>query len=445
MNETTKSRRHNYILAYILIAVAVVLPIFNIGFLHPHYQQLVIDHATDEALRFGEYLSHHYIQADLEKSTISASTRSMVDHFIKDIHLDKIKIFDQKGTIIFSTLKSEEGALNTKDYFHNQVMKGQTYTKYVKKDRQTLEDVYSKHTVIEAYTPIMNQDRFLGAVETYYDITEVIEEINVIKVKIEYSMILISFILIVFALYSIRRLNKLEIQKGEALKQIFQSSKLASVGELAAGAAHEINNPLTVLNHFGQKLKTISHQCPEVAKLIDAHERSTNKIKNIVISLNSYAKTTPGNFQELHINDTLQEIVSLQKSIYEAQGINLKLDLLAKEDIVLVDPSKIKQSILNLLSNAKDALVTATDKTINIGTQNSNKTIQISISDSGIGIPKQDLERIYDPFFTTKRPDKGVGLGLSIVHTAISESKGTINVNSTLGKGTTFIISLPIK
>lgn len=234
-------------------------------------------------------------------------------------------------------------------------------------------------------------------------------------------------------------------EKGKIQAQLLHSAKLASIGTLASGVAHEINNPLAIIAGYAQIMeKSCKDLCqkgnPEkIKQILNAAERASNIVKN----LNNFSRQDTNNIDRVDIHSCIREVLSLVKNIFEKENLKLESHLEAEHFIVKANAGKMSQVLMNILSNAKDALKGKLNATVTISTQNTNEGLLVIISDNGQGIPPKIIKKIFDPFFTTKEPGKGTGLGLSISHTIIQSFGGTIHAKSELGIGTRFEILLP--
>ncbi len=225
-------------------------------------------------------------------------------------------------------------------------------------------------------------------------------------------------------------------------KTMMQQEKLASVGRLSAGVAHEINNPLTtILTTSMLILEDLDPHDPNYQEL-ETITRETLRCRKIVTSLLDFARQSTPARKPCNINNVVSESVVLTNKQAAFKDVTLIYQPGADIPPVQLDKGQIQQSIINLIINAVEA--TDAGGTISISTayKPQPETIEIAVSDTGEGIDKTDLVRIFDPFYTTK--DNGNGLGLAITHGIIEQHNGTINVDSQSGRGTTFTIRLPI-
>lgn len=247
------------------------------------------------------------------------------------------------------------------------------------------------------------------------------------------------------------RTKQLRIAQAETAR----GEKLASVGLLAAGIAHELNNPLTGILTFSHFIREKFSDGSQEAEDLDLVIRETKRCATIIRRLLDFAREKTQEKKFADINRLIEDTEHLIEWPAHLRDIAINMDLDPDLPPVWVDEDLIRQVILNMLTNAQHAIVEKGSITIRsrltpatgsaAPDANSVPMVQISIIDTGSGIPEQDLQRIFDPFFTTKEVGKGTGLGLSISYGIVTAHGGTIDVESTVGKGTTFRINLPIE
>lgn len=221
-------------------------------------------------------------------------------------------------------------------------------------------------------------------------------------------------------------------------EQIGQSEKLAAIGRLAAGIAHEVNNPLTAVLTFAHLLRESPKADEEQKQDLEVIVRETTRVREIVRGLLDFARESPSRRQILDINEILQKTLRLLKSQKDFGRITIDLQLQDKLPPVMGDRNQIQQVFLNLALNACEAMPeagTLTVKTVHEGT-----TVRVDFSDTGCGIPEDHLTQIFDPFFTTKPVGKGTGLGLSVTYGIIQQHEGQLLVHSTVHEGSTFSV-----
>lgn len=225
-------------------------------------------------------------------------------------------------------------------------------------------------------------------------------------------------------------------------EQLVRSAKLTALGEMAAGVAHEINNPLGGILLYGN---LVLEDIPEEGTARENMKKiihQTNRCKTIVQGLLDFARKPTGEMKPLQINDVIRTALNLVKDQSIFHGITVDARLTESIPEVDGDSSSLEQVFLNLFINACDAMKEKGGE-LKIATDFRNNMVRVKIGDTGHGIDREHLPHIFEPFFTTKGPGKGTGLGLSIVYGVIKSHNGAIDAESTPGKGTTFTISLP--
>lgn len=250
----------------------------------------------------------------------------------------------------------------------------------------------------------------------------------------------------------IRRLTMAN-QEAELLnQQVIESGKLASLGELAAGIAHEVNNPVAIMiEEAGWIGDLLEEEEFKETENMEEFGRALKQIKiqglrcrDITQKLLSFARKSDNRLEVVQINELIKEVVGLSSQQAKYNNITIRTKFGQGQPKIKVSQTEVQQVMLNLINNALDAMK-KTGGTIDINTIFENDHIVISVSDTGSGIPETNLGRIFDPFFTTKSVGKGTGLGLSICFGIINRLGGKIDVSSMVGKGTTFNIYIPVR
>ena len=228
------------------------------------------------------------------------------------------------------------------------------------------------------------------------------------------------------------------------LQRLIQSDKLSSLGELVSGVAHELNNPLTAIMGFSELLLNEAANEKIEKRLRNIHE-SSHICKRIVENLLSFARQHKPEKKYCNINKIITDTIELRAYQLKVDNIEIKLNLAASLPETMIDEHQLQQLLFNLINNAQYAIAEQSKKgNITISTMQEGKNLRIEVSDTGPGIPNGIISKIFDPFFTTKAVGKGTGLGLSISYGIIKEHGGNIYAMSTQGKGTTFVMELPI-
>ncbi len=243
----------------------------------------------------------------------------------------------------------------------------------------------------------------------------------------------------------------------ETEQQLIQASKMATLGEMATGVAHELNQPLTVIKTAGSYLmkKVSKHETIDddilftMAQEIDIHVDRATKIIN---HMREFGRKSDITLEQIQVNEVLQRAFEILGQQLKTRGIEVVWDLEPDLPMILADSSRLEQVIINLLLNARDALdekwhspeYDKGEKKIKLNSRSEDKTVVVTISDTGYGIPEAYLDKIFDPFFTTKEVGHGTGLGLSISYGIIQECEGSIQAAHNKNGGTSFIIKFPI-
>ena len=227
-------------------------------------------------------------------------------------------------------------------------------------------------------------------------------------------------------------------------EQLVQSEKLASLGQLAAGVAHELNNPLgTILLYSDLLSKEVAEDSVYKADL-ERIVNETKRCKNIVASLLEFARQNQVNAQTVDLNQLIVQVLEIELKHYEGRGVEFIRLLEPSLPNIQADASQLMQVLVNLIENAADAMPEGGRVTLRTLNEPENM-VTIEVEDSGIGIPPENLSKLFTPFFTTKPVGKGIGLGLAIIYGIIKMHRSQIIVRSAQGVGTTFIIQLPIR
>jgi PAS domain S-box-containing protein len=239
--------------------------------------------------------------------------------------------------------------------------------------------------------------------------------------------------------------KRAEEEKSQLEQKAQVASRLASVGEMAAGIAHEINNPLTSVIGYSQLLSDRDDIAEDVRMDLKAIDEGAQRVAGIIKRLLTFARQTRPERTLANVNELITNTVDLRAYHLKTNNIKVITELATDLPVTTADPAQLQQVFLNIIVNAETAMKLARGKgKLLIKTEEVNGAMRISFKDNGPGIDKENLARIFDPFFTTREVGQGTGLGLSICHGIIAEHKGRIWAESEMGKGSTFIVELPV-
>ncbi len=230
--------------------------------------------------------------------------------------------------------------------------------------------------------------------------------------------------------------------------QLVQAAKLATLGELTTGVAHELNNPLNNTALFvGNAIDLIELGAAEKRQIVRELRQAVQQIRkatDIISHLRTFGRAAPAIREPISLRQVIERALSLIREQLRLREVAIAVDLGAADPVVVGNPIQLEQVFINLLTNARDAVAESPRKTIRISASLGPTTVEIAVADTGHGIPPGLEARIFDPFFTTKEVGKGTGLGLSITYGIIKDHGGTIMVRSQPGEGAMFLIQLPL-
>src|SRR5262249_15402211 len=224
--------------------------------------------------------------------------------------------------------------------------------------------------------------------------------------------------------------------------QLIQSEKMAAIGQLAAGIAHELRNPLAIVMNALYDVRQVLGTAPaEVLEDLHIAEEEISRAQAIIKNLLEFSRESGPDVERVDVNDLLSRTVHLMQKYLQNAGVRVSADL-GEIPACAVNPNAMRQILLNLITNAVQAMPRGGELFLRTGRANGDR-VQLEVRDTGVGIPAAHLHDIFNPFYTTKAPGQGTGLGLSVVHSILQRYRGEIRVTSELGTGTTFTIELP--
>jgi len=348
---------------------------------------------------------------------------------------------------------NHNGIMQTTSRFHGTVLETYKDFKIIPDEKTTVKDFnQSKNDCgICGYAHIKNASWIFVAV---IKSTPYAKIPNIFRNELFYITLLsiLFSVAVTFMLTQtvVNRIKKSDQEREVAISEIEHSSKMASIGRLAAGVAHEINNPLAIINEKAGLIKDILEGSDNLQKnkdkflvLLNGIFDSVSRCRTVTHRLLGFSRRMDISHDLTNINDAIKEVMGFLEK--EMLYRNIKLELNLKENLpkVTTDKGQIQQVFLNIINNAVDAVEEGGQIDVSSDIKDIN-TIRVLIKDNGVGISKDKLKHIFEPFYTTKEKGKGTGLGLSISYGIMQKLGGTIHVESEVYKGTTFIIEIPI-
>ena len=415
--------------------------------------------------------------------------------------IEKVRIFNKEGSIIYSSDKSVVGTMVDKQaeacyacHTADQPLEGLSISERTRifqlednvRSLGIINPIYNEPSCWQADCHVHDQEqKVLGVLDVSMSLAEVDRLTAVNQTKVILFTLAAMVIISVFLWYFFKRLitrpvqrivtatnavaagnlsYKLKVKRNdelghlgnsfnemtrnlaEAQTQLYHSDKLASLGRLAAGVAHEINNPLTGVLTYSSFLLKRTNDDPEMKSDLEIIVRETKRCRDIVKDLLDFARPIAAYKKSVNINDVIDRALNIVASQLNLSDIVVHKHYMDSLPHVSIDDGQLQQVFINLLVNAADAIgekggeISLTTRTVQ---QLGKEYVHIEVKDTGCGVANENLSKIFEPFYSTK-DQKGIGLGLSVVWGIIDKHQGTISVDSELNKGTTFIIRLPV-
>jgi two-component system NtrC family sensor kinase len=264
------------------------------------------------------------------------------------------------------------------------------------------------------------------------------------------GMLAIFLVTVFISRFIVGRLQQNEEKMAELNAQLVQSDKLAALGKMAAGVAHEINNPLAVIQQKTGWMEDLleeeelkkSENLEEFKTSLKKIEEHVDRARKVVHGMLGYARKMEPHLEDVDVNATISQTIELLDNYARINNIDIQTEFGADLPIIAADQAQLQQVFLNLITNAIDAI--GQEGEIRIDTQQKRSRILVHVQDNGPGMTEEQQHRVFDPFFTTKQTGKGTGLGLWISYSIIEKMGGTISVQSRKGEGARFTVQIPI-
>lgn len=377
------------------------------------------------------------------------SFRSLVEN-VRIGYTGEVYLLNQEG--VFQTSPRFGGKIMEKAPFVIEPFHKGIRTYILKADAKQTNQRFPRQLISQTW---LREPLWLLVVKQDY--SEAFNEVNrsnyAILIFLHLSALTILTVSVLTARHMINVIKKRDVEAEQLNIQLVQTGKLAAVGELSAGVAHEINNPLAIVLTERQILLDLMKQTPnldpdfkkQLSNSLLQVDVQVQRCKHITHNLLRFSRRTRSAIETVDINAFIREVVDLMEREAGTSGIKILTDLEKDLPPVLSDPSQLQQVFLNMITNAIDAHNGIPYGTIRIHTKIDAKRggLWVEFADTGEGILPENLEKIFYPFFTTKEVGKGTGLGLSICYSIMQRLGGEINARSELGKGTKFRIFIP--
>ncbi len=377
--------------------------------------------------------------------------RSLVEN-VKIGNTGEAYLLNQTG--IFQTSPRSSGKIMGSSPLPVSLFKEDSGVRIMGKDGDQSRWLLSRQIVAYAW---LKEPHWLLIVKQDY--SEALRDVNhanqATLIFLHLSLLGIIIITAVITRTMIKIIQKRDRESDQLNKQLMQAGKLASLGELSAGVAHEINNPLAIILTENQVIRDSLEEVPgldeafrrELMESLSQIDTQIQRCTLITHNLLRFSRRTKSIIEMVDLNAFLKEVTQLMDGRARGMGVQFLMDLEKDLQPLLSDPSQLQQVFLNLITNAIDAHEGRPSGTIRISTRTDlqKQGVEIVVADTGSGIPAHNLERIFDPFFTTKPVGKGTGLGLSISYSIIKKLEGEISVQSEPAKGTRFTLFLPFR
>ena len=309
-----------------------------------------------------------------------------------------------------------------------------------------------KRPLYVGMAPVKNSSIYLGMIVSERDLENFMSYTrNLIVQFATPAGFFILFIIVVLVTILISRLYEEDRIKKKYLGEVEQSNKLASIGRLATGVAHEINNPLAIINEKAGFLKDLFtftgaySEDPKILKQIHSIENAVHRAGTITHRLLGFARYMDVTIEKLDIRKVIDEVLVFLKKEANYKGININIDVAPDVPPMVTDHGKLQQILLNLITNAFTALDEGGKLDIIVRKLKGEEKVSITVRDTGCGIPEENIKLIFEPFFSTNTEKGNTGLGLAITYGLIQEIGGQLELESRVGEGSSFIVTLPVE
>jgi signal transduction histidine kinase len=461
-----------YLRAILLVsgALLVAMLAYNFAVVYPSFNRMLTRNTEEEATRVARYLMSEILR-DRAELQLDDEAVARIRDAQTQFRLWKLKVFRESGDVAYSTNAAEIGSRNTSDLFKGPLPRGEIVSYVVKKHGKSSEGQTVPFSITETYVPILHGGRFLGAFEIYYDVTDRKAQLDRNLRSASLASFLIAtlfFGALVFVLEragrSIAARAAAEQEMRALQKQMIESEKMASLGALVAGVAHEINTPVGAAVTVASTLDERTRRCREAfdgdrmrRSELQGYLDTASLSASVILTSLRQAADLIRSFKQVAVDQSMHEtrrfncrqliadvLLSMRPRLKQGQH---DVTVSCPDDLELEQyPGALVQILTNLLMNSlTHAFEPGAPGRMHLHVEASAGQLRIRYSDDGAGMAPETLQRIYEPFFTTKRGQGGCGLGMHIVYNLVHQTLGgTIECRSAKGQGATFVIQAPL-
>ncbi len=458
----------NFVAASVLAIAAVTLvgAYLFVRLSDASFRETAEHRSAQEAVHFAALFYKSVWAPSLQKApggAIHDLDTTLTAAFAHDIafglSIVRVSVFDLEGTLVYTTDARVTGISDLAAAALYRRVVGQGVTSAVLEQGQSVTLPTGERSlldVINTFTPLTNappeaqqEGNFVGILHMSQDVTRDLAQARAQAVRTAVigsigTGVALFALLFLIVFRADRQLSRQQVELERAHVQTVQAARLSEMGLLVSGVAHELNNPLTGISGLSDLLlrRKLDTEAKEEVSMI--HEEAQRSIR-IVQGLLAFARPSVAEKAPVSLNTAVESVLNLLQYELATQNIQVAADLDPHLPLTLADLHAIQQVVMNLVINAEQAMVATRRRGhLWVRTEQVGPTVRIVIRDDGPGIPRQDLARIFEPFYTTKEVGKGTGLGLSICFGIVQEHGGAIRVVSEPGHGATFIVELPL-
>ncbi|MDM8517922.1 ATP-binding protein [Desulfobacterales bacterium HSG16] len=443
----------------VIFAGTIALSFFNI-----HWARTMgLDKSEEYALVLVENLNHQvflqfiipvalkYGKIQLRNKEQYVRMDKVVRSTLHSFKVDMVNIYDMNHTISYSFDKSKVGKTDLGGTGYQYAIAGRSTSKLIQNGNfwQILLGLPSKSKIV-TFAPLRAEKPLsalsgpvLGVVEIMQDLSEDHQTIFRFQIRVIITSTIVMLVLFLILIFVVKQgeaiIHRRNLERIRLKEKLNQARRLSALGKMAAGISHEIRNPLGIIKSCAELLKKKMAVFDPKSSIPNIIVEESNRLNRIITDFLEYARPKPPNLSGCRIEKILEKNIDYLKSQTESKGYTVLSEFNDNLPKVMVDTDMMYQAFLNLLINAMQSMPSGGTIRIHIFHRAGN--IHVHIQDQGEGIPAEQLERIWDPFFTTK--DTGTGLGLGLVKNIIESHKGTIDIKNLSGKGIQVAIVLP--